>query len=403
MHFKQSVFVFRRNLYLLGSLVLVALIGLALMQTHANESLGLVGLFMTMWGLPVALYVATQNPYKLRTARVLDADATGISLDDKIVIERSKIVAGYVQPSLRIVCFNLRAGGDFQVEVADVASANELLSVLGLDAGNATATFTTSSFLSATRTGPFPRWAVIAFVLFFAGFFPPLYPIALVLFPVLGVFALWPAHVTVGPDGVLLTWLGLRRFYPFSRIRSVLQRGALSTRNVITLADGGEVHLIARENASRDEERHAQHAALRLRVEGALEAYRRRAPEGDPTSLLAAGGRSAIEWMRSVRAMNAVSGGYRQAALSPEQMWRVVQDPTASPSTRAGAAMALSPSLDEAGRDALLRAAEACAHPRVRVALTSLAAGEPEDALLHALEPLAEEEANVRMKRLILP
>lgn len=400
MHFKQSVFVFRRNLYLLGSLLLVALTGMVLMRT---PGFSLLGLFMTMWGLPVATYVAAQNPYKLRTARVLDADEKGISLNDKVVIERSNIVAGYVQPSLGIVCFNLRSGGDFQVEVANVATANELLSVLGLDAGTATATFATSSYLSASRVGSLPRWAVLAFVLFFAGFFPPLNLISLCLAAVLMVLALWPSKVTVGPDGILLTWLGLRRFYPFSRTRSVLQRGALSTRTVLTLADGGEVHLIARENASRDEERHAQHGALRLRIEGALDAYRRRAPEVDPTSLLAAGGRSAAEWMQSVRAMNAVSGGYRQSALSPEQMWRVVQDPTASPSTRAGAAIALSPSLDEAGRGELLRAAEACAHPRVRVALTSLATGEPEEALLHALEPLAEEEASSTVKRLILP
>lgn len=400
MHFQQPVFVFRRNLYLLASLVAVALAGGLLLGTHRYD---LLGLLMTMWGLPVALYVAAKNPYQLRTARVLAADAKGISLNDKLVIERANIVAGYVQPSLGIVCFNLRAGGDFQVEVADVASANELLSVLGLDAGTATASFATSSYLSASRLGPLPRWAVLAFFLFFVSFFHPLQGLAGLFVPVLLVFAMWPARVTVGPDGVLLTWLALRRFYPCSKIRSVTQRGALSARTVLTLVDGSEIHLIARENASRDEERHAQHGALRLRIEGALEAFRQRLPEVDPTSLLAAGGRSAVEWMRSLRAMSVGGGGYRQAALSSEQMWRVVQDPTASPSTRTGAAIALSPSLDEAGRSDLLRAAEACAHPKVRVALTSLAVGASETAVLDALEPLAEEEADQRTKRLILP
>jgi predicted transcriptional regulator len=54
-------------------------------------------------------------------------------------------------------------------------------------------------------------------------------------------------------------------------------------------------------------------------------------------------------------------------------VWRVVEDPGVAPSDRAAAAVALGARLDDADRSRLRRIAEACAAPRLRVALETIA------------------------------
>ncbi|HZU83716.1 MAG TPA: hypothetical protein VE987_12400, partial [Polyangiaceae bacterium] len=61
------------------------------------------------------------------------------------------------------------------------------------------------------------------------------------------------------------------------------------------------------------------------------------------------------------------------AALPSERLWRVVEDSSADRTARAGAALALTRSLDDTGRERLRVAAESCAEPRLRVALSTFA------------------------------
>jgi hypothetical protein len=75
------------------------------------------------------------------------------------------------------------------------------------------------------------------------------------------------------------------------------------------------------------------------------------------------------------------TNAYRAAAPEPDDLWRLAEDPGASPQLRVAAAVALSPLLDEAGRHRLRVAANASATRSTRVALHRIAS-----------EPLAEKE-----------
>ena len=99
------------------------------------------------------------------------------------------------------------------------------------------------------------------------------------------------------------------------------------------------------------------------------------------------GGRSASKWMNDARKMREDAASYRAAVLPDEELWRIVEDASASASERVGAALALRHGIDDAGRTRLRLAAEACAENRLRVALET-ATLDDDEALEHALEPL---------------
>jgi hypothetical protein len=76
-----------------------------------------------------------------------------------------------------------------------------------------------------------------------------------------------------------------------------------------------------------------------------------------------------------------------------EVLLAVVENESAAPDARAGAAVALRrTSADPASRERIRIAAQACAEPKLRVALESVARGAPDEDLvgpLDALEPPA--------------
>jgi hypothetical protein len=82
-----------------------------------------------------------------------------------------------------------------------------------------------------------------------------------------------------------------------------------------------------------------------------------------------------------------------------DELWRAVEDPTADPSTRAGAAIALRGALSEGESTRLRAAAEACAAPKLRVALDKIASRAAEDALVEALDALADAARTSRGER----
>ena len=104
---------------------------------------------------------------------------------------------------------------------------------------------------------------------------------------------------------------------------------------------------------------------------------------------VAPGGRTVERWVSDLRA-KAQQAPYRKADATPETLWRLLDDASAPPATRAGAALALSASLDDASRTRLRVSAEACAEPKLRVALTRVAEGASDTELEEALAPLLE-------------
>ncbi len=79
--------------------------------------------------------------------------------------------------------------------------------------------------------------------------------------------------------------------------------------------------------------------------------------------------------------------GYREAAVTSEHLWPVVENAALGSPARAAAAVALRAHLDEEGKTRLRVAAEACASPNVRVALEAVL-GEDDNELTRALEAL---------------
>jgi hypothetical protein len=94
----------------------------------------------------------------------------------------------------------------------------------------------------------------------------------------------------------------------------------------------------------------------------------------------------AMAWLRQVTASTDGQASYRMSALPPDVLFRIVEDPGASASERAGAAVALRFSLDDVERKRLLSTAEACAEPGLRRALEALAEARNDDALAAAID-----------------
>src|ERR1019366_1969497 len=71
---------------------------------------------------------------------------------------------------------------------------------------------------------------------------------------------------------------------------------------------------------------------------------------------------------------------YREASVSREQLWELIEGPTTDAETRTAAAQALATELLQAARTRLQTAAARCAEPRVRVALETLAPDDDSEA-----------------------
>jgi hypothetical protein len=111
-------------------------------------------------------------------------------------------------------------------------------------------------------------------------------------------------------------------------------------------------------------------------------------PEHDDEPLLAPGGRSIDRWLSDLRAM-AGDTGYRDAAMSPERLWHVLENRHAPPAVRAAAAIVLAAGAGAASaHDRLHAIAAACEDNHLRVALDRIARRAEDDELRRALEPL---------------
>jgi hypothetical protein len=100
------------------------------------------------------------------------------------------------------------------------------------------------------------------------------------------------------------------------------------------------------------------------------------------------------EGLRGLRTLPR-DGGYRAAVLTPERLWQVLENAGEDPSVRAGAAAALAPLLDNAGRARLRVTAEACAEPRLRVAMNAASEEANERGLEEALDLVTQPESGV--------
>lgn len=102
----------------------------------------------------------------------------------------------------------------------------------------------------------------------------------------------------------------------------------------------------------------------------------------DDAAALARGGRDLEAWRRDVESR--VRAGYRDGALTPERLTTVLDDPTAIPDRRLGAALALLAATPEPQR------------PAVRVRVAELAEAAADDRLAKAFEELSRDALTPR-------
>jgi hypothetical protein len=217
---------------------------------------------------------------------------------------------------------------------------------------------------------------------------------SVVVVALLLVYVSRSGRLDVGADGLFVDMRDARRYVPFAELSDASlyaekHSGKRFVGVLLQLGSGAQVKVPLGEDLEVNERRASE---LGQAVRAALAAYRERG-SSDVSAALVRGTRSTEEWLRRLRAIGATEnpGGHREAAVPRDGLWRVVEDPAADPSARAGAAVALAVALDGEERHRLRIAAEATVSPRLRVALEA-AACDDEVQTVSALEAMRVRE-----------
>ena len=284
-----------------------------------------------------------------------------------------------------------------RLEVADIASARQLLGALDLNRRTGTSQF------RIRRLRPYENLLMLT-LLFLAvpleialslvnGWLGLAALVAAVLSPFV-VRALARIELTVGSDGLDLRSPLKHVFIPHARIRSITQiwpdgheRGSTHDGEVVSwgfeveLDDGSKHRLDTRPErfpAGVWKTDHVYASAF-----GAWSAWQTGAAPAVPhaSALLARGSKSTREWIASLRELASDgASGYRVAALDEHALFAILADAAAPRELRAGAAVAIGIRQEHAPR--LRIAADDVADPVVRRVAVACAETDPERASL---------------------
>lgn len=197
----------------------------------------------------------------------------------------------------------------------------------------------------------------------------------------IGLLTFWlakklvPSWISVGTDGVLVQKMR-RSFLPFGNLSGVRVDGGPVYFSVVIERKGGKALRVPAASA-------VQAHAVADHVNKALDAFesRRRTALIDG---LERGAKDLGAWRQSLRSL-LEDTGYRSQSLGKEDLLRVVEDPGQPARMRVAAAVALEPQAGPEEKRRIRVAAEACASPKMRVALEEAAEGEVEDGTLATL------------------
>lgn len=183
-------------------------------------------------------------------------------------------------------------------------------------------------------------------------------------------------ELTVGLDGVSEKSRRGEKTVRFADVERVESAGP---ELVLVMKDGRRERLFA------DPEEPGVRAAIEARVREARAIALEQSGAGTAASaLLDRAGRSLPEWRAAAAQVLTAATGFRTAAVTAEEIGAVIDDPTAPAEQRLAAAIALGTRDDPASRARIRVAADACASPKLRVALEDLAQGEASDETLEA-------------------
>ncbi len=203
----------------------------------------------------------------------------------------------------------------------------------------------------------------------------------------------------VGAEGLFVDWRGQTRYVSFADLRgaSVYRARSMGKRLVgvrLDLFSAAPVDVLIGEDQFGASDKAA---ALAAHVEEARVKYDAR--EARDASTLERRDLTTDAWVTKLRRLGAgANAGPREATITDEALWGVVEDARARPDARAGAAIALSGRLDDAGRVRLRVAAAETASPRLRIALATAAVSE-EGAFTEVLDDIAVPEQRLQRER----
>jgi hypothetical protein len=390
-----TVVVRRRWLVLALTVWAIACIPAAALLAQSGMPLAVLPLTLVTAAIALA---GRQWPHRLNGKVSIDGDV--VRLGRRVVAKRGEITNAISSTRNGRGLVRLSrgwAGIDVELELAGEAEAKALLEGLRLDPAHRTAHLVASG----GTPGEAARRSAIAVVVLSAIAVAPVFlgvvGLLSTAFAILATFIFAFRSfttLTVGVDGVLVHRAFSRdRFIPYKEIETVRSDGGVL--EIVTKGRDAPLRLHLGGLGSRlDRAVYGDDHEFRLRAftERVSEAMRNRsdatpfAPER-----LARGGRPVSKWLRDLRGVDEETAGFRDNAVPPDVLLGVVENPAALPTARAGAAVALGARLDQdhaAGegelRARLRVAADACASPALRVALTAAARVEtdPDDERL---------------------
>lgn len=369
-------------------------IGAVAVAKHLPETLGsfagVVGV-VAIFTLPfIAAYTWFANPRpRLRRGEVVSGPQ-GVMFRGRTILPRRSIRAGFTIPQEKGVLVQLERRFRRPVELlcASTDDARALLKSLGLDAsqtavsvplrslattdyrrfipGLSMASLVVGSALTQTLTGSSLAAFSVAFV-------------SLCVFLVGVMMLMLKARATVAADGVLVSFLWDRRFYPYNDIARVTPTYLGYKTVALVMKNGRSVHLpIPRYWSHAQELSDAQR--LTDRIQTAMREHRRAPGEADYQAL-ARKDRPVRAWIDHLLAVGAgANADHRRAPVPAERLWRIVETPTEDAETRAAAAVALTVAKDGRTKGRLQSIASNTALPKLRIALEAAAKAAEDEA-----------------------
>ncbi|MCL2725689.1 MAG: hypothetical protein FWD69_14765 [Polyangiaceae bacterium] len=195
-----------------------------------------------------------------------------------------------------------------------------------------------------------------------------------------------PSRIEVGIDGVLVRRLWRTRFIPIAQIRYASPDGKNSIVLQLTCSDASDVERfdIVSSGASRRD------ALLAQISEALVTSYRSiKTTTTNVATLVGRGTQTKSQWLSALAKLRDTTEGYREMAVREEDLWQLVEDPSAPEDVRAGAAMVLRRTLDENGKTRLCAAANATVSPKLRVALD--VAADSDEKMTEALRAITDD------------